>query len=363
MSAARPKLTVDVGPLLDDVWTGIPVFTRRLIRALQISEAVDLDFACDLVRLPAAAVERTLRQNAGAYLHEALASALRATPERVDPDPPLLYPSNKAMRTHLRREASTVHDLSTLTMPENHDAGNVAAHLDFLEEELETDEAVFCISQATRAALVTAFPSVTAKTRLLPQYVDWPADFQAMERNAPRLKLGRYAIVVGTVEPRKNLGLLLRALALPEVEKSGLDFVVVGKRGWLVDAFLDSLTPQQRQRVRFTGFVTEFVKYRLIANAEFLLFPSLYEGFGIPSLEAMSLGKPVLASRSSSFPEVVGEGGLLFDPFSVEDFAQNLLEIADPRRQRELAPMAHAQNARFTPARMAAPVLAWAVGR
>ena len=360
MSAARAKLTIDVGPLLDDVWTGIPVFTRRLIRALQMSEAVDLDFCCDLVRLPAAGVETALRCLSGAHLHETLAGALRATPERVDPAAPILYPSNKMMRTHLRREASTVHDLSTLVMPENHDAGNIAAHLDLFEEELETDEAVFCISQATRAALVAALPSYAPKTRLLPQYVDWPADFRALERNAPRLKLGRYALVVGTLEPRKNLGLLLRALALPEVASTDLDFIVVGKRGWLVDAFLKNLTPQQRERVRFTGFVTEFVKYRLIANAEFLVLPSLYEGFGIPALEAMSLGKPVLASRSSSFPEVVGEGGILFDPFSVEDFAGRLLELADPRRQAELTPHARAQNARFTPARMAAPVVDWA---
>ena len=360
MSAARPKLTLDVGPLLDNVWTGIPVFTRRLVRALQMSDAVDLDFVCDLVRLPASGVETALRQNAGAFLHEALAGALRGPHERVEYTAPILYPSNKTMRTHLPREASTVHDLSTLVMPENHDEGNVAAHLDLFEEELETDETVFCISEATRAALVTSRPSTAPKTRLLPQYVDWPAEFPAMERNAPKVKLRRYAVVVGTVEPRKNLGLLLRALALPEIAKSDLDFVVVGKRGWLVDSFLESLTPSQRERIRFTGFVTEFVKYRLIANAEFLVFPSLYEGFGIPALEAMSLGKPVLASRSSSFPEVVGEGGLLFDPFDVEDFAQGLLEIANPKRQAELSPLALAQNGRFTPARMAAPVLGWA---
>jgi glycosyltransferase involved in cell wall biosynthesis len=325
-----------------------------------MSEALDLAFSCDLVALPAAAVETAVRAHAGAFLHAALAAALRETPQRADPSAPLLYPSHKPLRTHLRREASTVHDLSTLLMPENHEAGNVAAHLDGFEEELETDEVVFCISEATRAALVAVRPSTAPKIRLLPQYVDWPDEFPDLERNAPRLRLGRYALVIGTVEPRKNLGLLLRALALPQVAKSDLDFIVVGKRGWLVDAFLEALTPEQRRRVRFTGFVTEFVKYRLIANAEFLVFPSLYEGFGIPALEAMSLGKPVLAARSSSFPEVVGEGGLLFDPFSVEDFAQNLLEIADPRRQRDLAPLARAQNARFTPERMAAPVLDWA---
>jgi len=122
------------------------------------------------------------------------------------------------------------------------------------------------------------------------------------------------------------------------------------------------LTPEQRKRVIISGFVTEFVKYRLIANAEFLVFPSLYEGFGIPALEAMSLGKPVLASRTSSFPEVVGEAGLYFDPFSADEFADALLEISHPQRLAELAPLALAQNARFSPQRMAAPIVEWVTG-
>ena len=304
----------------------------------------------------------TRRLNAGAFLREAFEIRARDDAELIDFDTPILYPSNKPHRAHLKREASTVHDLSTLVMPENHDEANVAHHLDHLTEELATDEAVFCISQATRAALVTSLPSVRPKARLIYQYVDWPENFRWLERNAPRVRLGRYAVVVGTVEPRKNLALLIKALALPQLARSDLQFVVVGKKGWLVDSFLESLTPEQRQRLIFSGFVTEFVKYRLIANAEFLVFPSMYEGFGIPALEAMSLGKPVLAARTSSFPEVVGEAGLYFDPFSAQDFAAALEEISAPKRLADLGPRAIAQNARFGPARMAAPVIEWALG-
>jgi glycosyltransferase involved in cell wall biosynthesis len=77
-------------------------------------------------------------------------------------------------------------------------------------------------------------------------------------------------------------------------------------------------------------------------------------------LEAMSLGKPVLAARTSSFPEVVGDAGLYFDPFSEDDFADALAEISNPRKLAELAPQAIAQNAKFNPVRMAAPVVEWA---
>jgi glycosyltransferase involved in cell wall biosynthesis len=356
----KPRLTVDIGPLLDGQWTGIPVFTRRLIRALQMSNEVELDFAFELMRIPSPHVESALTLGTGAFLRDTIEAGSRIDATLVDRMAPLFYPSNKLHRVHLAHEASTVHDLGTIVMPENHEAGNIAHHLDHFEEELETDEAVFCISQATRATLVTALPSVAAKTRLLYQYVDWPENFPWLERNLPRLRLGRYAVVVGTLEPRKNLGLLLKALALPRVADSDLSFIVVGKKGWLVDTFLEALTPEQRRRVIFSGFVTEIVKYRLIANAEFLVYPSLYEGFGIPALEAMSLGKPVLAARSSSFPEVVGDAGVYFDPFSEEDFADALKEISDPSKLAELAPRAIAQNAQFSPERMAAPVVEWA---
>jgi glycosyltransferase involved in cell wall biosynthesis len=361
-SGAKPKLTIEVGPLLDDQWTGIPVFTRRLIRALQMNGALELEYSCDLVRLPAAQVEAALTMGSGAFLKDAFDARVRQDPEFADTAAPLYYPSNKPLKVHLKREASTVHDLSTLVMPENHSEANVAHHLDHFEEELDTDEAVFCISQATRAALVTALPSVAPKTRLLYQYVDWPENFRWLELNMPRIRIGRYAVVVGTVEPRKNLGLILKALTLPRVARSNITFVVVGKKGWLVNSFMEELTPAQRKRVIFSGFVTEFVKYRLIANAEFLVFPSIYEGFGIPALEAMSLGKPVLASRTSSFPEVIGDAGIYFDPFSAEEFAEAFDEISDPRRQAELAPLALAQNARFNPERMAAPVVEWILG-
>ena len=115
----------------------------------------------------------------------------------------------------------------------------------------------------------------------------------------------------------------------------------------------------QRERLVFTGFITELVKYLLIAHAEFMLFPSLYEGFDIPALEAVNLGKPALAARTSSFPEVIGPAGVYFDPLSVAEFAVALAEIEAPARLVELKAHTRVQAAQFTPARMAAPVLEW----
>ncbi|WP_052402267.1 glycosyltransferase family 4 protein [Muricoccus aerilatus] len=358
-TATRPRLNIDIGPLLEDQWTGISAFTRRLVQALDASGRLDLSFSVRMMQLHAAEVRETIRHGSGAFLRAQLDKRDAVERPPLDPALPLFYPSVKSHPNLVPREASTIHDMSTLVMPETHDERNVAHHLDPMRHELSTDEVVFCVSEATRRAVCATFPWAERRTRLLMQYVDWPEEFAAYERNLPSVELGRYAVVIGTIEPRKNLDLLLRALEHPAVAASRLTFFVIGKRGWLVDQALARLRPELAQRVKFTGFVSEFVKYRLLRSAEFLVLPSVYEGFGIPAVEAMSLGKPVLASLTSSFPEVIGNAGLFFDPFSVDEFALALKEMSDARRVTELAPKALAQAASFSPQRMAAPVLDW----
>jgi glycosyltransferase involved in cell wall biosynthesis len=360
--SASPKLTVDIGPLFEDQWTGIPVFTRRLVQSLLRHGGVDVDFAYNLVRVPQPAVLAAIRMASGSFLRDEFERHAADDYDLIDPHQPVLFPSVKGRLCAGGREASTVHDLSTLYMPENHKDTNVAWHLDDMVAELASDEAVFCVSEATRTALLAAYPSAAAKARLLYQYADWPDTFAVLERNQPALRLGRYAVVIGTLEPRKNLKLLLDALALPELARSPMRFVVIGKQGWLIEPFLATLAPEQQERLIFSGFVSEYVKYRLIKGAAFMVYPSLYEGFGIPALEAMSLGKPVLAARTSSFPEIIGEGGVYFDPLSPGEFAAAFAEIDHPGRLAELAPLAEAQAGRFGWERMAAPVVAWAKG-
>jgi glycosyltransferase involved in cell wall biosynthesis len=354
-----PKITLDVGPLLESQWTGIPVFTRRLARALLRHGGMEVEFAFQMTRIPSGEVLDAIRAGTGAFLRERFENDASSWNHVIARDAAILYPSVKDIFGVLPREASTVHDISTLLMPEFHERANVAHHMDRMREELATDDAVFCISQATQAALTGAFPSVQSRIRLLYQYVDWPESFPLLERNLPELALGPYAVVVGTIEPRKNLGLLLQALQQPELRKSRLRFVVIGQRGWKVDEFMDGLPPEARERILFSGFVSEFTKYRLIKGAEFLIFPSIYEGFGIPALEAMSLGKPVLCSFSSSLPEVVGDAGVYFDPLSVTEFAAAFAEISDARKQRDLAPRAMEGEKAFNWQRMAAPVAEW----
>jgi hypothetical protein len=356
---SRPKVTLDIGPLMENQWTGIPVFTRRLVTSLLRHGGMDVAFAFRLTQIPEAEVMAAIRSGTGALLRERFERDAINWGRPIDHNDALLYASVKDAFGVAAREGSTVHDLSTLVTPEFHEEANAAYHLDRLTEELATNETIFCISMATQAALTTAFPSVVGRTRLLYQYVDWPEHFALLERNLPPVALGPYAVVVGTIEPRKNLGLILRALDQPELRQSKLRFVVIGRRGWKVDSFMASLSPEAHQRIMFSGFISEFSKYRLIKGAQFLILPSVYEGFGIPALEAMSLGKPVLSSFSSSLPEVVGDAGVYFDPLSVAEFAAAFAVISHPRKLAALAPLAVEGAKAFNWQRMAAPIAEW----
>jgi glycosyltransferase involved in cell wall biosynthesis len=363
VTSAKPRLSVDVSPLFEAQWTGIPVFTRRLIQALQQDGRLELSFCRNLTKIPPRHVKAALRAGNGLALAQEfeVGEHLRFPP--ADIAVPIFYPSVKKNFGVCAAEASTVHDMSTLVMPENHTPANVEHHMCDLRQELAGNEVTFCVSAATQTALHTYFPSAASRTRVILQYIDWPDGFDLMDRSLPRIALGRYAVVIGTIEPRKNLALLLRALATEALRGSDLKFVVIGKVGWLVEQFLADLAPEQRERLIFTGFVSDFAKYRLIRAASFMVYPSLYEGFGIPALEAMSLGLPVAAARTSSLPEVIGDAGLYFDPFSTGDLLGCLAELAHAGRRQELAAKARERAALFTPQRMAAPVVDWVMAR
>ena len=133
---------------------------------------------------------------------------------------------------------------------------------------------------------------------------------------------GKYFLFVGTLEPRKNLKAILEAFALLDAEGEDAHLVVVGNIGWKTKDVMSLLKEHRyRSRIHFTGYVDAARLFFIYRNALCLLYPSLYEGFGFPILEAMTYGVPVLTSNVSSMPEVAGDAALLVDPNNVEGLA------------------------------------------
>lgn len=160
----------------------------------------------------------------------------------------------------------------------------------------------------------------------------------------------KFILNVGTIEPRKNLSALLEAFHPLLVDWPDLKLVLVGKRGWLYESFFQRLqTLGLQDCVIFPGYVDEADLPAFYQLAEVFVFPSLYEGFGLPPLEAMAGGAPVVSSNRSSLPEVVGEAGLLVDP--TDPAALNLAVrqvLGDSQLQANLRARGLAQARKFS---------------
>ena len=162
---------------------------------------------------------------------------------------------------------------------------------------------------------------------------------------------GLYFLFVSTLEPRKNLTRLLQAYdSLPLSIKGKMKLVIVGGKGWGEVNLLDTITQLDLiECVKVLGRVDDTVLATLYANAQFLVMPSLYEGFGLPLVEAMSYGTPVLTANNSSMPEVTGNAGLLVDALDVESIADGLQEMITNNELRErLAKNAKLNASRFS---------------
>ena len=158
-----------------------------------------------------------------------------------------------------------------------------------------------------------------------------------------------FILFLGTLEPRKNLTTLIRALALIK-EEMPHSLVLVGQKGWLWEEIFEAVTKQGLQdRVHWTGYIPDEDRVLFYQAADFLVYPSWYEGFGMPLLEAMQSGCPVIASRVSALPEVVGDAGLLIDPGNPEALSRAMLRlIAEPGLKAKLREAGLTRARRFS---------------
>ncbi len=150
--------------------------------------------------------------------------------------------------------------------------------------------------------------------------------FQIKKQNSPYKK--PYLLYVGNVKPHKNLSVLVEAFKLIK-EKIPHDIVIVGKReGFiLADDAVQSNIEYLKDRVHFTGYVEDDVLNQYYAHADMFIFPSVYEGFGIPPLEAMATKCPVIVSSAQPMPEVCGDAALYFNPYNPKDLADKILTL------------------------------------
>jgi glycosyltransferase involved in cell wall biosynthesis len=185
---------------------------------------------------------------------------------------------------------------------------------------------------------------------------------EAVEVLHTRLGLARpYALYVGTLQPRKNLARLISAYEqLCQQREVTFDLVLAGKAGWLSDEIVaQAKESTHADRIHLPGYVADEDLPALIAGSRLFAFPSLYEGFGLPVLEAQSLGVPVMTSKGSSLPEVAGDAAIYVDPTDVEAIAQAMLRLSqDETLRQELIEAGYRNVKRFSWEKAAAETLA-----
>lgn len=322
---------VDISALMDLSWTGLAQVTANLAREIYRAfptrsfffvrdQVVDPYFMLAAIETaPGAYLEVLLRNGYGELGH--LNDFVWREKRSVG-----LFPNVKTMHGVFDTELVVLHDLSAMLMPELHEEWAADLHTRALARDTASSDLVCCVSEATRQDAVAYLPFDPKKAFVSHLGVALKAPAEEKAAIPPP-----YVLVLGTIEPRKNLRLVAEFLASRSDILRELPFVFTGRRGWgqpfnqIFGRLLDD--PNARDRIAFTGFVDEADKWALIRGAKFAIFPSMFEGFGLPVAECMAAGCPVIAARSSSLVEFALPDDMYFDPFSLVDFSRAFRHI------------------------------------
>lgn len=221
---------------------------------------------------------------------------------------------------------ATVHDLTCWLMPQFHTAANVRADRSFAEKILYRADGLIAVSENTRQDAIRLLG--IAPDRIETIYSGVPEEYfdaQPARRERP------YALYVGTIEPRKNLDTLLDAWSQlkPDLRQQ-FELLIAGPPGWSSENTIARI----RAEATYLGYISEADLPGLVAGASLFVYPSLYEGFGFPVVQAMAAGVPVLTSNNSCLPEIAGDAAVLVDPHSASEIAAGLTGLLESEARR-----------------------------
>ncbi len=223
----------------------------------------------------------------------------------------------------------TIHDLVYRKMPETMKTSNWAVEKLLLAASVKRADHIITVSHATKQSLIEELRVPEHKMTVIHSGYFEPISTHFPKRDKP------YILFLGTLEPRKNIERLIDAyLALPKILQDTYDLVLAGGLGWKSEA-LHAKIVAHSDKIHALGFVDDATAVGLMKQASCFAFPSLYEGFGLPILEAMRLDCPVLTSTDPACMEVSGDAALHVDPLSVDSINQGLQKILEDESLRQ----------------------------
>ncbi|NMC36065.1 glycosyltransferase family 4 protein [Candidatus Beckwithbacteria bacterium] len=284
---------------------------------------------------------------------------LELTLEKLSGKAPDIYfsPGHYSPRFSSVPTVVTIMDLAYLMFPDDFRGSDLRQLKAWTRRSVKKASHILAISQSTKDDIVKHYrinpEKITVTYPGLSLKVSKKPGDNSFKNLQAYLGITRpYLIYVGTLQPRKNISALLDSFTILKKQFPKLKLVIVGKKGWLYDEIFTKVKNLKlRSEVIFTGYVSNFEKYELLRHAQAFILPSLYEGFGLPVLEAMALDVPVIVSRVSSLPEVGGEAAFYIDdPKSAQNIAQvtsSVLQLS-VNRLKEIQAKGRAQALKFT---------------
>lgn len=272
------------------------------------------------------------------------------------------------------KRIATIFDLSFLHFPEMFEAADLWKLRNWTRFSVQNADHIITISNFSKKDILKNYGVEDKKITVA--YPGYDEEVFRIKNKELRIKViqkkykigDNYLIYIGTIQPRKNLTRLIEAFSrviLSDERRISLKLVIVGKtegegrQGWMYQDILDA--PKKfgiEDRVKFTGFVPTQDLPHLLSGAYAFVLPSLWEGFGIPVLEAMACGVPVIVSNVSSLPEVVGSAGILVNPYSVDQIEQAIRTVVSDKKLWEKYSKAGIEQAKkFSWEKMARTVL------
>jgi glycosyltransferase involved in cell wall biosynthesis len=325
-------------------------YAAGLRRALEGVPGVEVHELTLARRSPRSMVQRVAYQALAEGLYYPFLVGWRARREQVDlvHHPRHLVPPELGLRVP---SVVTVHDVLPLAEPE-HFSQLILRRYELLARTAVRGASLVLTGSRHSAGEISAKLGVAEeRIRVTPYGVE--DHFRPVAREPRWLRerfriAGPYVLLVGTLEPRKNLAGAVRAFGEVHRQCPGHTLVIAGGAGWKSSAFEHVLGASEAPVVR-TGYVSDEDLVRLYSGADCFVFPSLSEGFGFPVLEAMACGAPVVSSDRTSLPELVGNAGLLVDPESPEQIAVQVVRVlGDPDLRARLREQGLQRAASFT---------------
>lgn len=262
------------------------------------------------------------------------------------------------------RSVFTLHDAAYLHFPQHHLLQNRLFLRWMMPRFLRRADHVICVSEYTRQDALKHYGLAPEQVSVILEGVEerFAPVLDPVVRAAVRDRYDlpeRFVLAVGTLEPRKNLITLLRAFETIAAEHPDVHLVITGSQGWLYQPFLEQARASGlERRLLMTGYVPDDDLPALLSLADVFAFPSVFEGFGLPPLEAMACGAPAVVSSASSLPEVAGDAALLVHPDDEAGWAAAIWRLlADPRLHAELRRRGLERAAQFSYDRVARATL------